>query len=171
MGTDDLEELGPKGEAPEDPLERFRIWANPAAGTEHDVTLAGVLAQFSAAWDRRDDPNVVLLHYADMRADLPAEMRRLADALRIDVTDGRIEELASAASFEAMKSKAANLAPVATQDLWKDTSSFFRRGGGGEWRELLEDTDKKQYVASVTELMPSDLAAWSHTGRTGAGWS
>ncbi len=165
VGGDDLDELGPPPDRPDDPLERFRMWADPTQGDEHDATLAGVLAQFRAAWDRRHDHNVLLLHYSDLSADLPAEMRRVADALAIDITDARLEELAVSAGFDRMRARAGELAPVVTQKIWRDETAFFRRGGGGEWRDLLHEADLERYEATVAALVPPDLAAWTHGGR------
>ena len=45
------------------------------------------------AWARRDEPNVVLVHYDDLFADLEGEMRRLADRLGIAVPEERWPEL------------------------------------------------------------------------------
>lgn len=170
VGLDDLEELGPPPQPPpDDPVEAFWLWAGPEAGEIHDATLAGMLAQFRAAWDLQHDDNVVLLHYSDLCADLPAEMRRLADALAIEVTDERIAELAASAHFDRMRARATDLAPVVTQKIWRDDSAFFRHGGGGQWRELLDEADLERYAAIVADLVPADLAAWSHTGRAGGG--
>ena len=34
-------------------------------------------------WDAKDDPNVLLVHYADLKRDRAGEMRRIADFLGI----------------------------------------------------------------------------------------
>lgn len=172
VGLDDLAELGPPLQAtppPDDPVEAFWAWAGPEAGEIHDATLAGMLAQLRVAWDRRHDDNVVLLHYSDLCADLPAEMRRLADALAIEVTDARIAELAASAHFDQMRERAGDLAPVVTQRIWRDDRAFFRRGGSGQGRDLLSEADLERYVAIVADLVPPDLAAWAHTGYRGGG--
>ncbi len=168
VGLDDLPELGPPGTPmPDDPVERFWRWARPLEGEASHETLPGVMQHLETFWDRRGRENVVLLHYSDLSADLPAEMRRLADALHIDVSDARIEELAVAASFERMKARASDLAPVATQKLWKDDKQFFNKGTNGQWRDLLDDTEREKYAAHVAELAPPDLAGWAHAGRAG----
>ena len=47
------------------------------------------MLHLSDAWGRRHDPNVVLLHYDDLLADLDGAMRRLAAQLGIAV-DGAV---------------------------------------------------------------------------------
>jgi aryl sulfotransferase len=46
--------------------------------------LPGVFHHLSDAWYRRDQPNVILVHYDDLVRDLGAEMRRIARLLRIE---------------------------------------------------------------------------------------
>lgn len=168
VGLDDVAELGPAPAPPsDDPRERFWTWAEPPGGHETHETLPGVMRHLQTFWDRRHADNVLLLHYSDMSADLPAEMRRLADALHIEISDSRIEQLAVAASFDRMKAKASDLAPVATQKLWRDDAQFFNKGTSGQWRELLDADDRQRYAARVSDLAESDLAAWAHGGRLG----
>jgi hypothetical protein len=54
---------------------------------------------------------VALFQYSDLLADLPRQLRRLADGLSIDVTGERIEQFAAAAAFDRMKERADELAP------------------------------------------------------------
>ena len=41
--------------------------------------LAGYLHHAADAWSRRNDPSVMLAHYADLSAGLQSEMRRFAE--------------------------------------------------------------------------------------------
>ena len=112
VGLSDLKELGPPpGPLPEDPLERFWLWAYADTGTFVGPALVDVLHHVQTFWDRRHHPQVCLFHYSDLLADLPGQLRRLADALSIDATDERIEQFAAAATFSRMKERAEDLAP------------------------------------------------------------
>ena len=64
-------------------------------------------------WAVRDEPNVLLVHYADMKTDLSQEMRRIAAFLEIDIPESLWPALVEAASFDAMKSMANELMPTA----------------------------------------------------------
>ena len=46
--------------------------------------LGGLIDHIGSFWNHRDEPNVVLLHYADMQRDLVGQMAYLADRLGID---------------------------------------------------------------------------------------
>ena len=96
-------------------------------------SLPGVMAHLSDAWARREEPNVVLVHYDDLSADLEAEMRRIAGRLEVDVPESCRPELAAAAGFDRMRARADQLAPDAAGVL-KDPARFFRRGRSGAAR-------------------------------------
>jgi aryl sulfotransferase len=112
------------------------------------------------AWQHRNKPNVVLVHYDDLCADLASEMRRLSKVLGILVPDQIWPELVEAASFEQMRSRASRLIP--DPELFKDAEAFFRRGKSGAWRDFLTDKEYSHYLARVAELAPPDLNAWLH---------
>jgi aryl sulfotransferase len=124
-------------------------------------SLPGVLSHLSDAWARRDQPNVVLVHYDDLLADLDGEMRRLAALLAIDVDDDQWSQLVHAARFEQMRAGAAMAVPD-TGGVLKDASRFFRRGSSGEGREVLTKVEVARYRSRVDGLAPPDLVEWLH---------
>jgi aryl sulfotransferase len=134
---------------------------------DHDVSpademdsLPGVMWHLSDAWRRRHDPNVLLVHYADLSADLAAEMRRIAARLRIDVPEAW-PDLVEAAGFARMRERARDLAPDPAGIL-KDRNAFFRRGGSGAGRELLTDAEVAHYLDRAATMAPPDLLTWLH---------
>jgi hypothetical protein len=167
-GNDGTEEFGPPPSADVDPVERFREFVHSDA-VGGAPTLAGVLHHMQTAWQRRRDADVVMLHYADLTADLPAEMRRLATALDIPVAEARVSELAREAGLDRMRARARELAPESSRDNWKDASAFFRSGGFGEWRDRMDERLAADYAARVASLAPEDVAAWTHLGRLASG--
>lgn len=150
---------------PEDPLERFWLWAdaefiNGPIGV--GATMANLINHLQTYWDRRHEPRVVLFHYADLLSDLPGQMRRLAAALGIDRSAERIEELAAEASFGRMRERADELAPGLDKKLWRSNRDFFRSGSSGQWRELLGPDDQRRYRERLAELASPDLIEWLH---------
>ena len=51
-------------------------------------------------WDIRDLPNVMLLHYADMKADMEGNIRRVAEFLEIDVPEDKWPAIFDHCSFD-----------------------------------------------------------------------
>ena len=155
--------IGPPPPVPDDPAERFRSFvtaeADPAA-----PTLATVLQHLEVAWQRRHRSNVHLVHYADLRRDLPAELLRLGRALGFDLTPARAEALAAEATIERMRARADEVAPSASLGLWRENGRFIRTGGSGEWRSFTTTEDDEHYQRRVAALVDDDLARWVHDG-------
>ncbi|MBE8523030.1 sulfotransferase domain-containing protein [Amycolatopsis sp. H6(2020)] len=150
---------------PPDPLERFRLWvdAEPTpSSASFGVSLANLVHHVRTFWDHRDEPQVALFHYADLKADLPGQLRRLAAALAI--SSRRIEQLAEAATFDRMRNRADELAPGVDAKLWRSNKAFFRSGTSGQWRDLLDPATLDRYHRRVAELAPVAVAEWLHRG-------
>lgn len=155
---------GPAGPPP--PRPDLHAWLR--AWTERETTpaeamdsLVGVLHHVTAAWSRRDAGNVVLVHYADLLADLPGEMLRLADLLGITVPEDRWDDLVEAATFASMRDRADQITPN-TLGVLKDNAAFFREGRSGTGREVLSAEEMSRYEARVATLAPRDVVAWLH---------
>ena len=164
VGLEDLAGLGPPVELPDDPAERFRLWVDAEPGQFIGPGLVDVLHHVQTFWDRRDRPGVHLFHYGNMLADLPQELRRLADCLAIPLSDDRLDVLADASSFEEMKRHADQLVPDVANGIWRSNADFFHRGVSGQWCDVLDAADLEHYHRRVAELVPPDLAAWAHEG-------
>ena len=117
---------------------------------------------FATFWDVRQEPNVVFVHYADLRHDLEGEMRRIAGRLGIDIDEARLPDLVAAAGFDAMRDRADEVVPDSTERLWKSNRAFFHSGRNGQWQELLDDAGRRRYAARVEQLAPPDLIEWAH---------
>jgi hypothetical protein len=154
---------GPGGSAPRAPVRDWlRAWIEEdGPPAERLDSLPGVLWHVSDAWARRHEPNVVLVHYDDLLADLEAQMRRLAEVLAIDVPASRWPALVHAARFEQMRARADLLAPDAGGVL-KDRAAFFRRGTSGAGRALLSPAELDRYAARAAQLAPADVLSWLH---------
>jgi hypothetical protein len=167
VGLDDLAGLGPPP-APRatEPAAAVAPWfeADPAGNV---MCLEFVLAHLTTFWERQGEPGVMLFHYGDLSTDLPGQMRRLADALTIGITDERIAELAGAATFGEMRRNATRVAPNADVGLWRSTEDFFHRGSVGQWPDVFDDELLRRYGDRVAELVSPELAKWLHSGWLG----
>ena len=165
VGLEDLAELVPaqKPPTPTDPLVDF-LQTDFESDNVNVMSLSYVLHHLQSFWDRREDPNVELFHYADFQADLPGQLRRLAGVLGIELEESRVAELAAAASFEAMRGNAQMVAPNSDARIWKDTNDFFHRGSNGQWREAFDDEMVRLYEERAAALATPELRAWAETG-------
>jgi hypothetical protein len=123
-------------------------------------SLPGVMRHLSDAWARRGEPNVLLVHYDNLLADLDGQMRWLAGQLGIAVPHQAWPALVQAATFESMSGRADTLVPTA--GILKSNAAFFRRGSSGARHEVLCDDEIAAYHARAARLAPADLLAWLH---------
>jgi len=126
--------------------------------------LRALVHHLTTFWEARECPNVVLLHYNDLKTDLEGQMRRLATRLDLKISEEVWPELVRAATFEEMRNHADKIVPNATAAIWYDNARFFHKGTSGQWQQLLEAEDVRLYDARVRELAQPDLVAWMHKG-------
>ncbi|MGW3604305.1 sulfotransferase domain-containing protein [Micromonospora sp. NPDC005161] len=137
-------------------------WVDREADPRAELdSLPGVLLHLSDAWSRRQEPNVELVHYDDLRADLGGQMRRLAARWGLAVSPERWPDLVEAATFGRMRERADRLAPD-TLGVLRDRRAFFRHGGSGQGRDLLDAPALARYRARTAALAPPDLLTWLH---------
>jgi len=148
---------------PRPPVREWLLsWIDREADPREQLdSLPGVMWHLADAWRRRDEPNVVLVRYEDLAADLEGQMRRLAGLLEITVPEEVWPRLVEAAGFESMRSYADELAPDRAGVL-KDRRAFFRQGMTGSGRSLLTDEELARYRRRVERLAPPDLLEWLH---------
>jgi aryl sulfotransferase len=146
-----------------DPADFFDSWIEDGGAQGDPAT--GFWETERAYWAARREPDVLLVHYADLKADRAGEMRRVADFLDIDIPEALWPELVDAAGFEAMRQSGAELIPAAAQ-LWDDGASrFLHKGSNGRWRDLYRPADLAAYEARVASEFSPALAAWVASGR------
>src|ERR1700761_9109304 len=82
-------------------------------------------------WAVRDLPNVMLLHYAQMKADMPGTIRRVASFLDIAVDETRWDAIVEHCGFDYMKAHADKSAPLGGI-LWEGgPGTFLNKGTNG----------------------------------------
>lgn len=162
VGLDDLADFSP--ETPHIPLasgrERFWQWVDAPASRG----LRAMVHHLKTFWEARKYPNIVLLHYDELKADLEGQMRRLSTRLGIDVPEELWPELVPAATFEDMRAHANEIVPNATEALWHDNTKFFNKGTSGQWRSMLDEEDLRRYRGRIVDLADPELATWIHRG-------
>jgi aryl sulfotransferase len=113
-------------------------------------------------WQYRHLPNILFVHFANLKRDLPAEIRRIAGFLEIPIDADRFPTILRRCSFEYMKESADLLLPG---EFWEGgASTFFHKGSNGRWRDVLTREDVAHYDALVADRLPPDCARWLETG-------
>lgn len=101
-----------------------------------------------------------------MSADLDAQMRRVAAALKVEIDEDRWPAFVGAAEFTSMRSRAATTAPDANLGIWVSPEEFFRSGGTRDWASLLSPEDTAHFQERLEELA-GHAADWATGGARG----
>jgi aryl sulfotransferase len=149
-----------------DPALHFHDWILGEADHHGDPTC-GFWYMENSYWAVRDEPNVLLVHYADMKTDLGKEMRRIAEFLEIDIPESLWPELIEAATFDSMKRIANELMPTAGDIFQGGGDTFLHKGMNGRWRDVFNPEDLALYDEKVKEEFSPELAQWIESGRLG----
>src|SRR5204863_9830845 len=104
-------------------------------------------------WAARKRPNVLLVHYNDLKSDLAGEMQRIAKFLGMAIAPALWPDFIEAASFEAMRRDGDRLLPRAVSQ-WKGGSrGFFFKGTNERWRGVFSEEDLAIYDAKVEAML------------------
>jgi aryl sulfotransferase len=120
----------------------------------------GELFRFlSTYWDLRDQPNMLFVHYNDLKADLEKEVRRIAAFLGIAIDEKLLPGILERCSFDWMKTNADRIGDFG--DMFQGGGqSFFFKGTNGRWQTVLTPEELAAYERRSRECMPADLKAW-----------
>jgi aryl sulfotransferase len=135
-----------------------RVFAHWLAG---DDIFFGHVSTF---WAERHRPNLLLVHYNDLKADLAGEMRRVAEFIGADVPAAAWPRVVERCTFEAMKRGEKRMGNV--DMIFKGgLETFVFKGTNGRWRDVLTADELAAYDRRVAEMLPPDCAAWVERGR------
>ncbi|MBW2235073.1 MAG: sulfotransferase domain-containing protein [Deltaproteobacteria bacterium] len=120
-------------------------------------------------WEWRHLPNILLVHYNDLLADLEGEMRRVAAYLEIEPADDAWPRLVDACTFASMKQQAAKIMPGAELGFVGGTDTFFYKGTNRRWDGALSDEDLALYPEAVERTLSPEAGEWLEKGRLATG--
>lgn len=141
------------------PHDALLAWMDATSLADDSPSMKSMFEHLCDSWARRNEPNVILLHYADLCQDLEKQMRGLAARLGITVADATWPSLLNAATFAEMRAAADQIQPMAHL---QDPAKFFRSGKSGEGRQHLSSAEFSRYQELAARFAPPDLVAWVH---------
>jgi aryl sulfotransferase len=114
-------------------------------------------------WKLRDAPNVLLLHYGRLNADLRGQIVRLAAFIGVDPAGLRMERIREHCAFGYMRERAAQMAPFSGTHM-EDPKAFFHKGPARDYRAELTPAQSVRFDRLALEKLGSDCARWLETG-------
>ncbi len=115
-------------------------------------------------WAVRNLPNVLLLHFNELKRDLGGEIRRIAAFLGIAVDEARFPAILEHCSFDYMKHCAPKTVPVGGAFWEGGAATFIHKGTNGRWRDVLTPQDRAEYEAHACAELGEDCARWLKSG-------
>jgi aryl sulfotransferase len=138
---------------------------------EGDGVISGGLWRFwdhvQGWWDIRSLPNVLLLHYNNLVADLPGEMRRIAAFLDIPIDEAAMPRMIEHCGIDYMRAAANGdqMMDAALRGAFKDgANTFFNKGTNGRWKDVLSPDEIGRADEVAAQSLTPDCARWLKTG-------
>jgi aryl sulfotransferase len=101
----------------------------------------------------RDLPNVMLVHFPRLKADMPCEIGRIAAFLDISVDESKWPSILEHCSFDYMKTHAAPSVPLGGAFWNGGAETFINQGTNGRWRDTLSQQQSAAYEKrAIAEL-------------------
>ncbi len=147
----------------------FHHWITPGGTASAEQMADGFFEIERSFWAERARANLLLVHYADLKADLDGEMRRIAAFLDIPVDERLWPSLVEAAGFTAMQNAGEALLPGMDGSFEGGHMTFLNKGINGRWQTELTDDDLALYRSRVEAELSPGLARWLEHGRHVAG--
>jgi aryl sulfotransferase len=157
---------------PEDIHEFWQLWIREG-GVEWQLEeyrpYFGVLRHFQDWWNFRDLPNILLVHYADLLADAPGQIRRIANFLDITATGEQIAQIAEQTTLSAMRSRAQEKDTRMARMWVNGAQSFFYKGTNGRWKDVLTAEELAMYEDAATQILAPECKVWLERGTLASG--
>jgi len=116
-------------------------------------------------WQTRELPNVLFVHFNDLKRDMPGEMRRIADFLDIPIDESRWPDIQEYCSFDWMKKHAGKSVPLGGAFWDGGAEVFINKGVNGRWKDTLTAEDIAEYEARAVREWGPECAQWLANGR------
>ena len=116
-------------------------------------------------WAIRNLPNVHMVHFADLKADMPGEIRRIADFLDTPIDETKWDDILLHCSFDYMKANATKSVPLGGAFWDGGATTFIHKGTNGRWRDVLSPEQIERYERRAEAELGQEAARWLATGR------
>ena len=157
-------------ETAEDPREFYLDWIQQAETEAGPPFVDMSFFNFEMTyWRERRRPNLLMVHYNDLKADLAGEIGRISAFLEADTPPARLVEMAEAARFDSMKAQGVDLLPTIEVMFSGGSQRFLNKGTNGRWQSVLTDADLARFDRLAAAKFSPAARAWIEGGRLAAG--
>lgn len=115
-------------------------------------------------WQIRHLPNVLLLHYADLKKDPEGQIRTIADFIDNPVSEENWPKVIEHSSFDYMKKHAAETVPGGGIFFTGGAETFLHSGTNKRWQNTLTEEDIQNYEERALRELGQECANWLAKG-------
>lgn len=152
--------VGPEiGQPDSDPLVYFENWL-----VNDGAPFWSYWENVRTWWEVRNLPNVMLMHFADLKADIEGQIRKIADFLDIQINEDTIGDIVKHCSFDYMKAHADQSAPLGGAFWDGGAKTFIHKGLNGRWKKDMPKHLSEQYEQTALSQLGSTCSTWLKTG-------
>ena len=145
---------------PEDPREYFLTWLE-----KDGFPFWSYWEHIRSWWNVRHLPNVKVLHYNNLKADLAGEIRDIMAFLEVTSDEETFDRIVEHCTFEWMKAHSQKATPFEGAVWTGGGNSFINKGTNGRWRDSLTAEDVERYEQKAIEELGPECAAWLASGQ------
>jgi aryl sulfotransferase len=115
-------------------------------------------------WKYRHLPNILMVHYNDLLANLEDQMRLIASYLEIEVQEDQWPAVVDRCAFATVKKDPSKVVGGNIAFAFKGgADTFINKGTNRRWEGVLDDQDLALYEQAMAKL-PPDYAHWLEQG-------
>ena len=134
-----------------DPDRFFRRWISEGAlpGQCSGTPFLPYIPFERSFLDHRDDPNLLIVHYADLKRDLVDGMARIARFLGVTLPLEELAARAEHARFETMRKDGAKIIPGVVKNFEGGAETLFHCARKSGWRDVFAESDLARFDAAL----------------------
>jgi aryl sulfotransferase len=152
--------VGPPIEKPvEDIKQYYHEWLD-----NDGYPLWSLWENVNSWWAIKDLPNVLFVHYANLKRDMEGGIRNIADFLNIPIDEATWPAIIEHCSFDYMKANATESVPLGGIFWEGGAETFIHKGTNGRWKDVLTEEESQKYEKLAVEKLGATCAHWLATG-------
>lgn len=118
-----------------------------------DLENGDYFEHVASFWKVRDDPNVLIVRYEDMKGDMASAVRRVAGFLGVTLNDAQVAEILEATSLKAMKRWSEGPLDKFLRWIGATRGEHIRSGNEGAKENLVTASNHKKLVARYDAVL------------------
>ncbi|MCH8331658.1 MAG: sulfotransferase domain-containing protein [Bacteroidetes bacterium] len=111
-------------------------------------------------WEIKELPNVMMIHFSELKADMPGMIRKIAAYLDIEIDENNWDAIVEHCTFDYMKANAEKSVPLGGMFWDGGAQTFIHKGNNGRWKEMLSEEQSQAYETMAKEKLGDECANW-----------